>query len=85
MLRDRCISVTDLRTKTKTCLADLGKKPKYIFMNNSPIAVLLAIDEYENTFRRSELIELSDREVDANLLKRASAARKLKKIVRPVI
>lgn len=79
MLKDQCISVTDLRTKTKECLEDLGKEPKYIFINNRPIAVLLDISQYEATFSKPELIELTENEVSADLKKRALAAKKTKK------
>lgn len=79
MLQDQCISVTDLRTKTKECLEDLNNQPKYIFMNNKPIAVIVDIGEYEEHFMKPELIELSKDEVSDGLLKKAAAARKLKR------
>jgi len=79
MLQDQCISVTDLRTKTKECLEGLEAHPKYIFMNNRPIAVILDIHEYEEHFMKPELVELNKNEVDAGILKKAAAARKLKK------
>lgn len=79
MLQDQCISVTDLRTKTKECLEDLNNQPKYIFMNNKPIAVIVDIGEYEEHFMKPELIELSKGEVSEGLLKKAATARKLKR------
>lgn len=79
MLKDQCISVTDLRMKTKDCLEHLDKEPKYIFINNRPIAVLLDITEYERHFLRPELIELGAHEVDVTLRKQAAAAKKSKK------
>lgn len=79
MLKDQCISVTRLRTKTKECLEDLGKEPKYIFINNHPIAVLLDIDEYEEHFSKPELIELPGDMVNEKLAKQALAARKITK------
>jgi len=79
MLKDQCISVTDLRTKTKKCVEGLEKAPKYIFVNNKPIAVLVDIEEYEHHFLRPILTELSVDEVDKKLLKRAALARKTKK------
>ena len=79
MFKDQCISVTELRTKTKECLGDLGKEPKYIFINNHPIAVLLDINEYEEHFLRPELIELSSDAVDGKLAKQALVAKKTKK------
>lgn len=47
MLKQQVISVTDLRKKTKECLEDLDKNPKFIFMNNKMVGVLLDVDEYE--------------------------------------
>lgn len=82
MFKDQCISVTDLRTRTKECLEDLGKEPKYIFINNNPVAVLLDIDEYEDFFSKPQLIELEKNETGTELKKRALAARKIKNIER---
>ena len=79
MLKDQCISVTELRTKTKECLEDLNREPKYIFINNHPIAVLLDINEYEEHFLKPELIELSSGAVDGKLGKQALVAKKTKK------
>lgn len=79
MLQDQCISVTDLRTKTKECLEDLDKEPKYIFINNRPIAVLLNIKEYEEFLVKPQLIELQEDEIDENLKKHSAVAKKSKK------
>ena len=79
MLQEQCISVTDLRTKTKKCLENLKKEPKYIFLNNKPIAVLIDISQYGHDFFFPELRELSHDEVDAKMLKKAATAKKLKK------
>lgn len=79
MLQDQCISVTDLRTKTKDCLENLGKEPKYIFINNRPIAVILDINFYENYFLKPELIELNYDEVDETVKTQAESAKKSKK------
>jgi len=79
MLKNQCISVTDLRTKTKECVEGLEKAPKYIFVNNKPIAVLVDIEEYEHHFLRPTLTELSLDEVDTKLLKSAAAAKKMRK------
>lgn len=79
MLQDQCISVTDLRTKTKTCLEGIDKEPKYIFINNKPVAVIIDIVKYEKTFMRSELKELKNDEVTPKLKKEASKARKISK------
>lgn len=79
MLKDQCISVTELRTKTKECLEDLDKEPKYIFINNHPIAVLVDINAYEQHFLKPELVELSGDEVDEKMAQRALAAKKSKR------
>lgn len=79
MLKDQCISVTELRTKTKECLEDLDKEPKYIFINNHPIAVLLDVDQYEEHFLKHDLVELADEEVDESLKEQALKAKKSKK------
>ncbi len=46
MIKEQCISITDLRKNATMYLGSL-KKPKYIFVNNKPKAVLIDIDEYE--------------------------------------
>lgn len=79
MLKDQCISVTNLRTETKKCLENLGKEPKYIFINNEPIAVLMDIIEYENNFLKPRLIELRENKVDEATKKQASKAKKSRK------
>jgi hypothetical protein len=79
MLKSQCISVTKLRTKTKECLADLVRDPKFIFVNNEPVAVLLDIQEYEDCFQRPALRELGKHEVGAALKQRARLAKKTPK------
>ncbi|MDP2642242.1 MAG: hypothetical protein Q8P62_00160 [Candidatus Peregrinibacteria bacterium] len=65
--------------KTKDCLEGLKGAPKYIFINNRPIAVLIDIDEYEEKIMKPELVELSFDDVDGKLLARANKAKKSKK------
>lgn len=79
MLKDQCISVTELRTNTKKCLEKIDRLPKYIFLNNHPIAVLLGISEYEERFLKPQLMELLACEVDTNIAAQAKKARKTKK------
>lgn len=79
MLKDQCISVTDLRKKTTQCLNSLEGEPKYIFINNKPVAVLIDIFEYEEKFLKPELVELREDEVDEFLRKKATHARKSRK------
>ncbi len=47
MLKNQCISVTDLRLNTKKCLENLKKHEKIVFVNNKPVAALIDIGEYE--------------------------------------
>lgn len=79
MIKDQCISVTELRTRTKKCLQDLEKEPKYIFINNHPIAVLLDIRIYEEYFSKPELMELSKNETNEKMIKKAKVAKKSRK------
>ena len=78
MIKDQCVSVTDLRTKTKECLEGIEQKPKYIFINNKPIAVIVGIDKYETEFVKTSLIELDSSKVDASLKVEAQKAKTLK-------
>lgn len=79
MLKDRCVSVTDLRTKTKDCLADLAKNPKYVFINNRPVAVILDVQAYEDNFYETDLVELPKSEVTKSLIRKAKKALKIDK------
>lgn len=77
MIKDRCISVTDLRTNTKQCMDGLEDSPKYVFINNKPVAVLMHIEDFEDNFQNFSLVELDSRDVGSQLGKKAAAARKL--------
>ncbi|MEK7528272.1 MAG: hypothetical protein AAB592_00715 [Patescibacteria group bacterium] len=76
MLKDQCISVTDLRVNTKQCLADLNKEPKYIFVNNKPVAVLIDIVQFETDFVRPRLVQLDHNAITPALQKKADEAAK---------
>ena len=78
MIKEQCVSVTDLRTKTKECLNGIDKAPKYIFVNNKPIAVLVDIDEFEE-MSKPRLLELGVDQVNEALLVEAHKARKIAK------
>jgi len=78
MIKEQCVSVTDLRTKTKECLNGIDKAPKYIFVNNKPIAVLVDIDEFEE-MSKPRLLELGVDQVNESLLVEAHKARKIAK------
>jgi len=79
MLKDQCISVTELRTKTKKCLEHIEKAPKYVFFNNHPIAVLMGISEFEGHCLNPRLMELPANEVGPALAAQAKNARKTKR------
>lgn len=79
MVKTQCISITELRTKTKKCLEGLDQEPKFVFMNNKPIAVIINIDDYENLCMHTELIELKKDEVNDKLKKQAEKAKKIAK------
>ncbi|MDO8617452.1 MAG: hypothetical protein Q7N87_00975 [Candidatus Uhrbacteria bacterium] len=79
MMKDQCISVTELRTKTKKCLEDIEKEPKYVFLNNHPIAVILGVSQYEDRFLNPQLVELRTSEVGGALAEQAKKAKKTKK------
>ncbi len=80
MIKDKCISVTDLRSNTKKCLEDLDKSPKVIFSNSKPVAVLIDIDLYEDMFKAvGGLVELSVGETTDKMREKASKASKMSK------
>lgn len=75
MRKNQCISVTDLRTKTKKCLERLPSNPRYVFVNNKPVAVLMDIDDYEE-LTHVELVELKEEEITPEIARMAEEARK---------
>lgn len=79
MIKDQCLSITDLRTKTKQCLEEAEKNPKYVFVNNKPVAVIMNIDQYEMHFMSPDLVEMPEAEASALLKKEAQLARKIAK------
>lgn len=68
MLKDQCISITDLRVKTKDCLEGLKGKPKYIFANNKLVGVLVDPDEYEKE-KVGVLYPVTDKNTHAKVIK----------------
>lgn len=67
MLRDQCISVTDLRMHTKNCLQNLSEGVKYVFVNNRPVAVIMDIDMYEDNFVETTVKELPKKTITKEL------------------
>lgn len=75
MTKSQCISVTQLRTETKRCLDGVENEPKYIFVNNQPIAVIINIDDYENLCKCTDLKELDGKNV-SNKIQTTKSKRK---------
>jgi prevent-host-death family protein len=46
MITDQCVSVTDLKKDMNAIIKDL-KREKIIFVNNTPVAVLMDVRKYE--------------------------------------
>lgn len=61
MLSNQCISITDLRTKTKECLENLWKQEKYVFVNNKPVAVLMDLTQFET---RNNIFDFKKENID---------------------
>ena len=78
MTKDQCISITDLRLNTKKCLSDLNK-PKFVFVNNKPVAVILDIDTYEAEYSNYEIKELETSEVTPEIYSAYKTAKLTKK------
>lgn len=55
MIRDQCISVTDLKKDMNAILKNL-KKDKFIFVNNAPVAVLMDVKKYEQMVKESNFL-----------------------------
>ncbi len=58
MLKDQCISVTELKKNANVYLKSLDKE-KIIFVNNKPIAVLMNIDDYEKSLKDHDLFDVT--------------------------
>ena len=57
MLTDQCVSVTDLKKNMNAYVKDL-RKDKIIFVNNSPVAVLIDIKKYEKMIREGNFLNI---------------------------
>ena len=57
MLTDQCISVTDLKKNMNAYVKDL-RKDKIIFVNNSPVAVLMDVKKYEKMMHKSNSLNI---------------------------
>ncbi len=78
MIKDQCVSVTDLRLHTKKCLENLKKGKKYIFVNNKPMAVLMDIEEYENYFH-TDLVPLPEKDLTPDLKQKITQSKRTSK------
>jgi len=57
LMRDECLSASDLSRKTKSVLDDLEGARRdhfYVIRNNKPCAVLVSMTEYEDMLERAE-------------------------------
>lgn len=60
MLKEKFISITDLRKNATKYISNLWKNwEKIIFINNKPMAVLLDFDEYEKLIQNEDKIDLA--------------------------
>ena len=57
MLTDQCISVTDLKKNMNAYVKDL-RKDRIIFVNNSPVAVLMDVKKYEKMMHKSNSLNI---------------------------
>lgn len=78
LLKDQCISVTDLRNRTKECLEHLDEGEKYVFVNNKPKAVIIDVEVYESLIR-PKFVKLSDDEVTDVLKKKIQKSKNREK------
>ena len=57
MLTDQCVSVTDLKKNMNAYVKDL-RKDKIIFVNNSPVAVLMDVKKYEKMMLECKFLNI---------------------------
>ncbi|MGE3278933.1 MAG: type II toxin-antitoxin system prevent-host-death family antitoxin [Candidatus Altimarinota bacterium] len=81
MIKDQCVSITDLRRNAKEVLERLPKTGvQYIFVNNRPKAVLVDIDDFEERYSSPvELVRLEDDEISPELKEKFNKAKGMKK------
>ena len=58
MITDQCVSVTDLKKDMNAIIKDL-KREKIIFVNNTPVAVLMDVRKYEKIFKDTDIINIT--------------------------
>ena len=57
MLTDQCVSVTDLKKNMNAYVKDL-KRDKIIFVNNTPVAVLMDVKKYEKMMHEGNYLSI---------------------------
>ena len=57
MLTDQCVSVTDLKKNMNSYVKDL-RKDKIIFVNNTPVAVLMDVKKYEKMMHECNYLNI---------------------------
>ena len=58
MITDQCVSVTDLKKNMNAYVKDL-KKEKIIFVNNTPVAVLMDVRKYEKMIWERNIVNIT--------------------------
>jgi prevent-host-death family protein len=58
MITDQCVSVTDLKKDMNAIIKDL-RKEKIIFVNNTPVAVLMDVRKYEKILSGTDIISFT--------------------------
>jgi prevent-host-death family protein len=58
MITDQCVSVTDLKKDMNAIIKDL-KREKIIFVNNTPVAVLMDVRKYEKIISEKDIINIT--------------------------
>lgn len=58
MITDQCVSVTDLKKDMNAIIKDL-KREKIIFVNNTPVAVLMDVRKYEKILSKKDILSIT--------------------------
>ena len=58
MITDQCVSVTDLKKDVNAIIKNL-KREKIIFVNNTPVAVLMDVRKYEKIVWEKDIINIT--------------------------
>ena len=58
MITDQCVSVTDLKKDMNAIIKDL-KREKIIFVNNTPVVVLMDVRKYEKILSEKDILSIT--------------------------